>query len=63
MTHTRAAVLVAFGTLLVAFAALVALYAGEPFNVATPGGIAGVGLIAWAARETRRRERDRRAVR
>ena len=56
MTRTRRAMLIAIGTLLIAFAALVTFYANEPFNVATIGGLAGIALIVWAARSSRRRD-------
>ncbi|HUQ39137.1 MAG TPA: hypothetical protein VM030_03200 [Acidimicrobiales bacterium] len=43
---------VVVGGLLLAFAALVALYAGEPFNLASIGGLVGVVLIVRAVRAT-----------
>lgn len=56
MNRARRAMLVAVGTLMIAFAALVTAYAGEPFNVATIGGLAGIAIIVWAARSSRRRD-------
>ena len=34
------------GLLFIVFAMVVAVYAGEPFNIATLFGIAGVGMLA-----------------
>lgn len=39
------------GAIFVAFALLVAVYANEPFNIATVFGIAGAALIAWVWRK------------
>ncbi len=55
MSRARHRLLVMVGVALIAFAALAALYAGEPFNIATIGGAIGVGLIAWAVGSRRRR--------
>ncbi len=55
MSRTRRSLLVVVGVALIAFAVLAALYAGEPFNIATIGGALGVGLIAWAVGSRRRR--------
>lgn len=55
MSRARYRLLVAVGVALIAFAALAALYAGEPFNIATIGGAIGVGLIVWAVGSRRRR--------
>ena len=55
MSRTRYRLLVVVGVALIAFAALAALYAGEPFNIATIGGAIGVGLIVWAVGSRRRR--------
>jgi hypothetical protein len=41
-------VAVAAGVGLVAFAAVVAIYAGEPFNVASIAGLGGAALVFWA---------------
>ena len=38
------------GVVLVALALLVAVYANEPFNIATLFGIAGAALIVWTWR-------------
>jgi hypothetical protein len=48
MSRDSRVLLVIIGRGLVAFAVLVTVYAGEPFNIATIGGIAGIGLVAWA---------------
>lgn len=55
MSRARHTLLVLVGVVLIAFAAVAALYAGEPFNIATIGGAVGVGLIAWAVGSRRRR--------
>ncbi len=55
MSRARYRLLVVVGVALIAFAALAALYAGEPFNIATIGGAIGVGLIVWAVGSRRRR--------
>lgn len=55
MSRARRRLVVTVGVALIAFAALAALYAGEPFNIATIGGVIGVGLIAWAVGSRRRR--------
>lgn len=55
MSRARHMLLVLVGVALIVFAALAALYAGEPFNIATIGGALGVGLIAWAVGSRRRR--------
>ena len=55
MRRARQVFLCTVGVLLIVLAVLAALYAGEPFNIATVGGVIGVGLIAWAVGARRRR--------
>lgn len=51
MSTTTRALIMAVGVLFIVFALVVAVYAGEPFNIATLFGLVGIAMIVKLYRE------------